>query len=147
MMHIQEKTLSMYADNEALMQGHYFNWELTSTLYVDLFVGWQTLLKMHQLKIFYCDSRNTWVDCDYEIWSCDYTFSKAVISAWTFWVFILVTLTFDCIGATVGCTVQILFLSALPSWRWNWIHYLLRTFFFSFGNCRKPLTEEYTGNK
>lgn len=130
MMYIQEKTLFIYAGNEAHMQGHYFNWELTSTLYVDLFVGWQTLLKMHQLKIFYCDSRNTWVDCDYEIWSCDYTFSKAVISAWTFWVFILVTLTFDCIGATVGCTVQILFSICIAILKMKLNTLFIKNFFF-----------------
>jgi hypothetical protein len=34
-MYVQEKALFMYADNEAHMQGHYFNWELTSTFHDD----------------------------------------------------------------------------------------------------------------
>lgn len=143
-MYVQEKTLFTYADNEARIQGHYFNWELTSTLHVDHFVGWQALLKMHQLKIFYYNSQNTWVDCDYEIWSYDCTFSKAVISACTFWVFILVTLKFEYIGATVGCTVQILFSIFISILTTKLNTLFIKNFFF---NSRKPLTEEYTGNK
>jgi hypothetical protein len=98
MMSVQEKTLFTYADNEAHIQGHYFNGELTSTLHVDLFVWWQALLKRYQLNILYYNRHNTSVDCDYEIWSYDYTFSKAVISAWTSWVFILVTMKFEYTG-------------------------------------------------
>jgi hypothetical protein len=59
MVYVQEKNLFTYADNEAHIRGYYFNWELTSTLHVGLFVGWQALLKMCQLKIFYYNSQNT----------------------------------------------------------------------------------------
>jgi hypothetical protein len=148
MMCVQQKTLFTYADNEAHMQGHYFNWELTSTLHLDLFVGWQALLKMHQLKIFYYNSQNTWVDCDYEIWSYDYTFSKAVVSAWTLCMFILVTLKFEYIDATVGCAVQMLFSIFIAILKVKLNTLFIKNFLcVCVCNCRKPLNEDYTGNK
>lgn len=61
-------------------------------------------------------------------------------------MFILVTLNFECIGATVGCTVQVLFSICIAILKMKFNTLFIKNFFF-FGNCRKPLTEEYTGNK
>jgi len=61
-------------------------------------------------------------------------------------VFILVTLKFEYIGATVRYAVQILFSIFIAILKVKLNTSFIKNFFF-FGNCRKPLTEEYTGNK
>jgi hypothetical protein len=60
-------------------------------------------------------------------------------------VFILVTLKFEYIGATVGCAVQMLFFFFLASLKEKLNTLFINNFFFC--NYRKPLNEEYTGNK
>ena len=56
-------------------------------------------------------------------------------------MFILVTLKFECIGATVGCTVQILFYVFIAILKIKLNTLFIKNFFFFFCNCGKPLTE------